>query len=64
MFDDDGIWYRNFCSRVITAAASQGLAASQSSGGSASTARSESGAPLRRPWAADRRRRLGAMPAL
>jgi len=35
------------------AAASQGLVACQYSGGSASPARSESGAPLRRPWAAD-----------
>ena len=44
---------RDFGSRAITAAASQGLAAGQSSGGSASPAGSESGAPLRRPWVAD-----------
>jgi len=36
------------------AVASQGLAAGQSSGGSTSAARSESGAPLCRPWATDR----------
>jgi len=36
------------------AVASQGLAAGQSSGRSASVARSESGALLRQPWATDR----------
>ena len=44
---------RKFGSRVIMAAASQGLAADQFSGGSPSSARSESGAPLRRPQGAD-----------
>jgi len=50
---------RDYGSRVMTTAASQGLEVGQSSGGSATPARSESGAPLSAAPTLGRRWRLG-----